>query len=59
MSNDGERRADITIVFKDRKGFDFKFPINLIDREIDHFEVDGARYLLQKKHEESWEWLNE
>ena len=54
-----ERRCDIKIVFTDRSGFDFCFPINLMDREISHFEADGVRYLRQREHEESWEWLND
>lgn len=59
MTDGDIRRCDIKIVFTDRSGFDFCFPINLLDREISHFEADGVRYLRQREHEESWEWLND
>lgn len=55
------RRANVRIVFTDKQEHDFYLPLNLMNRQIDHFDVDGEKFTRQRKanHEESWEWLNE
>ncbi len=55
------RRANVRIVFTDKQEHDYYLPLNLMNREIDYFDVDGARYTRQQQrtHQESWEWLNE
>ena len=37
-------RVDIRIVFTDEKQLEYKLPLDLLDREISHFEVNGERY---------------
>ena len=55
------KRAEVRIVFTDNRELEYFLPINLMNRRIDHFDVDGEIYTRQRKnkHEESWEWLNE
>ena len=55
------RRANVRIVFTDKQEHDFYLPLNLMNRQIDHFDVDGEKFTRQRKanHEESWEWLND
>ena len=55
------KRVEIRVVFDDEQELEYLLPINLMNREIDHFDVDGELYTRQLKttHEESWEWLNE
>lgn len=53
------RRVDIRIVFTDKKEHDYHLPLDLVNREIDYFTVDGEKFTRQRNHEESWEWLNE
>ena len=55
------KRVDVRIVFTDKKEHDYHLPLDLINREIDYFTVDGELYTRQEKrqHEESWEWLND
>lgn len=49
------KRCTVQIIFTDRKEKEFTLPINLMNREISHFKVDGVRYTKQRKHEESCE----
>lgn len=55
------RRVEIRVVFTDRREIEYLLPLNLMNREIDHFEVDGESYTRQQRrtHEESWEWLSD
>ena len=55
------KRVEIRVVFDDEQELEYLLPINLMNRHIDHFDVDGEKYTRQEKrqHEESWEWLNE
>ena len=55
------KRVEIRVVFTDKREIEYLLPINLMNREIAHFDVDGEKYTRQRKnkHEESWEWLNE
>jgi len=55
------RRANVRIVFTDKQEHDYYLPLNLMNRQISHFDVDGEKFTRQRKtnHEESWEWLNE
>lgn len=54
-----DRRVEVRIVFADKRERDYMLPLNLMDRRIDHFDVDGVRYIPARRHSESWEWLNE
>ena len=49
------------MVFTDKRELEYLLPINLMNRAIDHFDVDGELYTRQQQrtHEESWEWLND
>lgn len=49
------------MVFTDKRELEYLLPINLMNRRIDHFDVDGELYTRQEKrtHQESWEWLND
>ena len=51
------RRAEVLIVFTDSRELCYRLPLNLMDREIDHFEADGARYLRQRIRD--WDDLDE
>ena len=53
------KRVDVRIVFTDKHEHDFYLPLNLMNREISHFDVDGEKFTRQRKskHEESWGWL--
>ena len=55
------KRAEVRIVFTDNRELEYFLPINLMNRTIDHFAVDGERFTRQQErtHEESWEWLCE
>lgn len=55
------KRVEIRVVFTDKREIEYLLPINLMNREIAHFDVDGEKFTRQEKtkHEESWEWLNE
>lgn len=55
------KRVEVRIVFEDERELEYLLPINLMNREIDYFDVDGERFTRQQQrtHEESWEWLNE
>lgn len=53
------KRVEIRVVFADKREIEYLLPINLMNRVIDHFDVDGEKFTRQRKHEESWEWLNE
>lgn len=55
------KRVDVRIVFTDKKEHDYYLPLNLMNREIAYFDVDGEKFTRQRKtnHEESWEWLND
>lgn len=55
------RRVDIRIVFTNKKEHDYYLPLDLVNREIDYFDVDGEIYTRQQRreHEESWEWLSD
>ena len=55
------KRVEIRVVFTDKREIEYLLPINLMNREIDHFDVDGELYTRQEKrtHQESWEWLND
>lgn len=55
------RRVDVRIVFTNKKEHDYHLPLDLVNREIDYFDVDGEIYSRQEKrtHQESWEWLND
>ena len=55
------KRVEIRVVFTDKQELEYLLPINLMNRHIDHFDVDGVRFTRERKtkHEESWEWLCE
>ena len=55
------KRVEVRMVFTDKREIEYLLPLNLMNREIDHFDVDGERFTRQRKtnHEESWEWLND
>ena len=55
------KRVEIRVVFTDKREIEYLLPLNLMNRDIDHFDVDGERFTRQRKanHEESWEWLND
>lgn len=55
------KRVEVRMVFDDDRELEYLLPINLMNRCIDHFDVDGELYTRQEKrtHQESWEWLNE
>ncbi len=55
------KRVEVRIVFADKREIEYFLPLNLMNRQIDHFTVDGEKFTRQRKnkHEESWEWLNE
>jgi len=38
------RRVDISIHFTDPAELEYQLPLDLRDREVDHFEVGGVRY---------------
>lgn len=49
-------RADVRVVFADGSRA-LEFPLNLADRTIDHFEVDGARFV--RARERDWDDVEE
>ena len=55
------KRVEVRVVFTDKREIEYFLPINLMNRCIDHFDVDGELYTRQEKrtHQESWEWLND
>ena len=55
------KRVEVRIVFEDERELEYLLPINLMNRGIDHFDVDGEKFTRQEKrtHQESWEWLND
>jgi len=55
------KRVEVRVVFTDKQELEYLLPINLMNRCIDHFDVDGELYTRQEKrtHQESWEWLND
>ena len=55
------KRVEVRIVFEDEREIEYFLPLNLMNRRIDHFDVDGEHFTRQEKrqHEESWEWLND
>lgn len=55
------KRVEVRMVFTDKRELEYLLPINLMNRAIDHFDVDGEKFTRQEKrtHQESWEWLNE
>ena len=55
------KRVEIRVVFTDKREIEYFLPLNLMNRVIDHFDVDGELYTRQEKrtHQESWEWLND
>lgn len=55
------KRVEVRVVFTDRRELEYLLPINLMNRRIDHFDVDGEKFTRQQRreHEESWEWLND
>ena len=55
------KRVEIRVVFDDERELEYLLPINLMNRAIDHFDVDGELYTRQQQrtHQESWEWLND
>lgn len=55
------KRVEISVVFTDNRELEYFLPINLMNRTIDHFTVDGEIYSRQQRreHEESWEWLSD
>ena len=42
------RRCVVKIVFRGGREIDYELPINLMNRYIDHFEVDGERFARTK-----------
>lgn len=52
------KRVEVRIVFTDKHELEYLLPLNLMNRTIDHIEVDTTRYIRQRNHEESWEWMN-
>ena len=55
------KRVEIRVVFTDKRELEYLLPLNLMNRTIDHFDVDGEKFTRQRKtkHEESWEWLSD
>ena len=55
------KRVEVRIVFTDKREIEYMLPLNLMNRRIDHFDVDGEIYARQQRreHEESWEWLSD
>ena len=55
------KRVEVRMVFDDEHELEYLLPINLMNREIAYFDVDGEKFTRQRKtnHEESWEWLND
>lgn len=55
------KRVEVRMVFTDKRELEYLLPINLMNRRIDHFDVDGEKFTRQQRreHEESWEWLND
>ena len=55
------KRVEIRVVFTDKREIEYLLPINLMNREIAYFDVDGEKYTRQQRreHEESWEWLSD
>lgn len=55
------KRVEIRMVFTDKRELEYLLPINLMNRCIDHFDVDGEKFTRQQRreHEESWEWLSD
>lgn len=55
------KRVEIRVVFTDKREIEYLLPINLMNREIAYFTVDGERFTRQQRreHEESWEWLSD
>ena len=55
------KRVEVRIVFTDEREIEYMLPLNLMNRQIDHFDVGGVLYTRQRreKHEESWEWMND
>jgi hypothetical protein len=55
------KRVEVRVVFEDERELEYLLPINLMNRRIDHFDVDGERFTRQQQrtHEESWEWLSD
>ena len=55
------KRVEVRVVFTDKRELEYMLPLNLMNRRIDHFDVDGEPYTWQQQrtHEESWEWLND
>ena len=55
------KRVEVRMVFTDKREIEYLLPLNLMNREIAYFDVDGEKYTRQRKtkHEESWEWLND
>ena len=56
------KRAEVRIVFTDKGEIEYFLPINLMNRTIDYFDVDGVRFTRRQEkrtHQESWEWLND
>lgn len=39
------RRCEVKIVFKGGREIGYELPINLMNRQIDHFEADGERFV--------------
>lgn len=55
------KRVEIRVLFTDKREIDYLLPLNLMNRTIDHFDVDGEKFTRQQRreHEESWEWLSD
>lgn len=55
------KRVEIRVVFDDERELEYLLPINLMNRTIDYFTVDGEKFTRQQRreHEESWEWLSD
>lgn len=55
------KRVEVRIVFTDEREIEYMLPLNLMNRQIDHFDVGGVLYTRQRRenHEESWEWMND
>lgn len=49
------KRIDVYIVFDDWRELEYHLPLNLMNRNISHFVVDGVRYVRQRRHVESCE----
>lgn len=52
MSGEEARRCDVKVVFSGGIRA-LEFPLNLMDRDIDHIEVDGARFV--RARERDWD----